>query len=259
VDLDSSRLTFVVAGGGFTGIEMLGEMANGLPLLCKEYGVPFEKVRIIGVEATASLLPFFGEKAIGYTPQVLEDYGVEIMTSTKILECTPTHITLGDGRKLPTHTLIWSCGVRGNRLLEEAGFPLERTKLPVNKDLLVKNCTNIFCIGDSALFMKNEKNPLPPTAQVALQQAPVSAENIVACIRGEQLKTFEYQHKGSVASIGDRAAIGKIGSFSISGLFGSCMKQVIEIRYLFVLGGIPLVYKQTLGLKPSGKKVAVKN
>ena len=74
------------------------------------------------------------------------------------------------------------------------------------------NLENVFCIGDNAHFMKNEKSALPPTAQVALQQAPVCAKNIVATIRGTELTAFEYHHKGSVASISDRWAVGKVGS-----------------------------------------------
>ncbi len=95
--------------------------------------------------------------------------------------------------------------------------------------------------------MKDEKNALPPTAQVALQEADVCAKNIVSTLRGGSLKAFEYHHKGSVASIGLFAAVGKVGNFRLSGLFGAFMKQVIEARYLLNLGGPSLIIKQHFG------------
>ncbi|WP_316568688.1 NAD(P)/FAD-dependent oxidoreductase [Neobacillus sp. YIM B06451] len=248
-DKDPSRLTFAVAGGGFTGIEMLGELAEGLPKLCEEYGVPYESVKIIGIEAADSLIPFFGDELIAYTSHIMEAYNVDIFTSTKIKSCTETAVQLENGLDIPCRTLIWSCGVKANSLLETFGLPLVIGRLPVEESLLVKGTENIFCIGDCALFMKDEKSALPPTAQVAMQEADVCGKNLVALVRGERLKTFEYHHKGSVASIGDRTAVGKVGSFTMSGRFAAIMKRVIETRYLFVLGGPALVLKQTLFLK----------
>ncbi|WP_059170324.1 NAD(P)/FAD-dependent oxidoreductase [Bacillus sp. FJAT-27445] len=257
-DKDPSRLTFAVAGGGFTGIEMLGELAEGLPKLCEEYGVPFENVKIIGIEAADSLIPFFGEDLISYTSHLMETYNIDIYTSTKINSCTEKAIRLENGLEIPCWTLIWSCGVRANSLLEKFGLPLVKGKVPVEKTLQVKGMENIFCIGDCALFMKDEKSALPPTAQVAMQEAEVCGKNIASLIRGTKLKEFEYHHKGSVASIGDRAAVGKVGSFTLSGRFAAMMKRVIENRYLFVLGGLSLVIKQTLFLKRDPLNVSVK-
>jgi NADH dehydrogenase len=131
-------------------------------------------------------------------------------------------------------------------------------KVPVDACLRVENIKNIFCIGDCSLFMKNEKSALPPTAQVALQEAAVCAKNIVATIRGGSLQSFEYHHKGSVASIGNKAAVGKVGNYRLSGLFGAFMKQVIEARYLFNLGGPSLIIKQHFGVSREPVKMTVK-
>ncbi|MDP4084357.1 MAG: NAD(P)/FAD-dependent oxidoreductase [Bacillota bacterium] len=255
-DHDPSRLTFVVAGGGFTGIEMLGELIESLPKLCKEHEIPYNEVKIMGVEAAPSILPFFGEESAVYTTKFLKKNGVKIMTGAKILECTPDAIHLEDNVKIPTRTLIWSCGVKGNSILQDSGLPLIRTKLQVDPFLRVNHIKNIFSLGDCSLFMKNEKSALPPTAQVALQEASFCAQNIVATIRGEELKTFEYHHKGSVASIGNKAAIGKVGRFTISGLFAAFMKQIIEARYLFMLGGPALIFKQHFIVRNDQVKVS---
>ncbi len=257
-DQDPSRLTFVVAGGGFTGIEMVGELVDAMPKLCKEHDIPFEKVKIIAIEGAPSVIPFFPEPLIQYTTEFFQKHNIELITSKKILACTPEKISLEDGVDIPTRTVIWSCGVKGNTIVERFGLPLQKGKILVDPFLRVKNMKNVFSIGDCSCFMKNEKDSLPPTAQVALQQAPVCAKNIVATIRGEELKPFEYHHKGSVASLGTKAAVGLVGSLRLSGLFGAFMKQVIEARYLFNLGGIPLIIKQHFHVKREPLKVSAK-
>jgi NADH:ubiquinone reductase (H+-translocating) len=243
-DQDPSRLTFAVAGAGFTGIEMIGELIEAMPKLCRKYDIPVSETRIINIEASETVLPGFDQKAIDFTAGYLRKNGVELMTSTKILECSPTSITLDNGEELPSRTLIWSGGVRGNTLLEELALPISKGRIVIDKFLRVKGMDNVFCIGDAALFLKNDGTPLPPTAQVAIQQAEVCGPNLVATLRGQQLKAFEYHHKGTVASIGNKAAVGKVFGLKISGLFAALMKQVIEARYLFVLGGPGLVIKQ---------------
>jgi NADH:ubiquinone reductase (H+-translocating) len=243
-DQDPSRLNFAVAGAGFTGIEMIGELVEGLPALCKATDVPFEKVRIMSVEASPTLLPGFEKTAINFSTELLERHGVELLTSTKIKEYDGINLQFENGKDIPTRTLIWSCGVKGNELMESLGIPTVQSRIVVDKDLRVPGFKNVFCIGDSSMFMKDEKTAYPPTAQIAIQQALVCGDNMVAAIRGQALKTFEYHHKGSVASIGDRSAVGKIGTFTIKGAFAALMKQVIEMRYLLVLGGPKLVLKQ---------------
>ncbi|MFC4798572.1 NAD(P)/FAD-dependent oxidoreductase [Neobacillus sp. GCM10023253] len=257
-DQDPSRLTFVVAGGGFTGIEMLGELAEGLPNLCRQHNIPFEKVKIIAVEAAQSVIPFFPKQSIKYATETLEKFNVELMTSKKILECTPEKLLLESDLEIPARTIIWSCGVKANSIVEKFGLPLEKGKIPVDSYLRVKNITNVFSVGDCSLFMKDEKSYLPPTAQVALQQAPVCAQNIVSTLRGNELKVFEYHHKGTVASIGNFAAVGLVGRFRLSGLFGAFMKQVIEARYLFNLGGPALILKQHFRIDRDPVKITAK-
>lgn len=257
-DHDPARLTFVVAGGGFTGIEMLGELAEIMPQLCNKFGVPFEAVKIIVVEAAASLLPFFGEKSIKYTTEFLEKNHIKVITNTKILECTPDEVRLENLPAIPTKTLIWSCGVQANSAVQNFGIPLVRGgKIPVNSYLQVENMSNVFCIGDCSYFTVNEKSSLPSTAQVALQEAAVCAKNIMALIRGESLQPFVYHHKGFVASMGKWAGVGQVGNLRLSGLIGAFMKQVIEARYLLMLGGPALFLKQHFWVNHQNHKVTV--
>lgn len=257
-DQDPSRLSFVVAGGGFTGVEMLGELADGLPELCQKYDVPFEKVKIYAVEAAPTVLPFFPEQSIQYTTEVLKKRNIELYTSIKLVACTPEKIILENGIEIPTRTVIWSCGVKANSVLQKCGFPLVKGKVHVDSYLRVENMKNVFSIGDCSIFMKNEKSSLPPTAQVALQEADVCAKNIVATLRGESLQPFEYHHKGSVASIGNKEAVGLVGKLRLSGIVGAFLKLVIEARYLFNLGGPALIFKQHFGVSHEPVKITVK-
>lgn len=259
IDKDPSRLTFVVAGAGFTGVEMIGELVEAIPALCKKHEVPINKTRIINIEASDSVLPGFDKKAIDFTTDYVQKHGVELMTSTKIVECSPTSLMLSDGTDLSARTLIWSGGVRGNKLLEQLDIPVEKSRVKVDSYLRVQGKENVFCIGDAARFMKNETDALPPTAQVAIQQAEVCGPNLIAAIRGESLKAFEYHHKGTVASIGNTAAVGNVFGFKISGLFAAFMKQVIEAKYLFVLGGPMLVIKQFSKLQKPYQMFASQN
>jgi NADH:ubiquinone reductase (H+-translocating) len=257
-DQDESRLTFAVAGAGFTGIEMIGELIEKLPEIAKSYGVPINKVKIINIEAAPTVLPGFDKAAVDYTTQLLIESGVQVMTSTKILEASENYIKVAPGVEIPTKTIIWSCGVRGHDLFEKAGLKTVRGKMQVDKFLRIPNLEGVFCIGDNAMFMKDEKSALPPTAQVALQQAPVCAKNIVATMRGEQLEAFEYHHKGSVASIGGGHAVGVVGPVVIKGKFAAFMKEVIEMRYLFYLNGPAFMIKQFLKRKPLPTNVQIK-
>ncbi|WP_160719105.1 NAD(P)/FAD-dependent oxidoreductase [Bacillus sp. USDA818B3_A] len=258
-DQDPSRLTFVVAGGGFTGVELLGEFADGLPKLCEEHNIPFEKVKIVAIEAAPSVIPFFPKQSIQYTTEVLEQMNIELITGRKILECTPEKVVIEPNCEIPTRTLVWSCGVKGNTIVHNWGLPIERGKIAVDAQLRVKNTKNVFSLGDCSLFMKDDKSALAPTAQVALQQAPVLAKNIVASIRRESLEAFEYHHKGSVASIGLKVGVGKVGNVRLSGIIGGFMKLVIEARYLFNLGGPSLILKQHFGVDRNPIKVTAKN
>lgn len=258
-DHDPSRLTFAVAGAGFTGIEMIGELIEAIPKLCKTYDIPVSETRIINIEASNTVLPGFDQEAIEFTTDYVIKHGVELMTSTKIVQCSSTSISLDNGEELPSRTLIWSGGVRGNRLLEKFDLPLVKGRIPVDSFLRVEGMTNVFCIGDAACFKKDDNTYLPPTAQVAIQQAELCAPNILACLREETLKPFEYHHKGTVASIGTKVAVGKVFGLKISGIFAAFMKEVIEARYLFVLGGPPLILKLLFKIGKPHQKVATSN
>ncbi|MDG5788885.1 NAD(P)/FAD-dependent oxidoreductase [Evansella sp. AB-P1] len=239
-------LAFIVAGAGFTGIEFVGELSERIPELCEEYDIDREKVKIYSVEAAPTALPGFDEELVNYAVNLLESRGVEFKISTPIKEVTENGVVLEDGEEINASTVVWTTGVRGNSVLEKSGFETMRGRVKVEKDLRVPGYDNVFIIGDCAIIINEEINrPYPPTAQIAMQQADTCAKNLRALLAGkEQLAAFKPDIKGTVASLGGKEAVGLVGSKKLYGTSASAMKKVIDNRYLFMLGGMPLLLKK---------------
>ncbi|SDJ28311.1 NAD(P)/FAD-dependent oxidoreductase [Paenibacillus naphthalenovorans] len=237
-------LTFVVGGAGFTGIEFVGELADRIPQLCKEFDVDPSLVKIYNVEAAPTALPGFDPELVEYAMEVLQKKGVTFKIATAIKECTPEGVVLATGEEIKSSTVIWTGGIRGNHLLDEAGFETMRGRIKVDETLRAPGYDHVYVLGDCSIVMNPEGRPYPPTAQISMQQAEVCASNLVAQIRGSELKKFEYKPKGTVASLGRGEAIGIVGSKKIKGGIAAIMKKIIDLRYLYIIGGISLVIRK---------------
>lgn len=244
------RLTIVVGGAGFTGIEFLGELTNRIPKLCEEYDIDCQKVKIVCVEASPTVLAGFDPDLVDYAVTQLEDKGVEFHVGTAIKECSADGVVVAKGEeesvKINAGTVIWAAGVRGNSVIENSGFNSMRGRVKVNEDLRLPEDENVFVIGDCSLIINEEINrPYPPTAQIAMQQGETCAKNILALIRGEQeLKAFKPDIKGTVCSLGDDDAIGVAFGKKFIGTKASIVKKMVDNRALFLIGGASLVLKK---------------
>lgn len=244
------RLTIVVGGAGFTGIEFVGELADRVPELCKEFDIALEDVRIINVEAAPTVLPGFDSDLIEYAQQILERKGIEFKIGTMIKQCTEDGVVLSKDdveEEIKANTVVWTGGVRGNSIVENSGFETMRGRVKVEKDLRAPGFDNVFVVGDCALIINEENDrPYPPTAQIATQQAYTCANNLLKLVRGSdsELESFKPVIKGTVASLGEGEAIGTVGSKKLYGSTASAMKKIIDNRYLFLLGGAGLVFKK---------------
>jgi NADH dehydrogenase len=238
-------ITIIVGGAGFTGIEFVGELADRIPELCREYDIPREKVRVVNIEAAPTVLPGFDEELVEYAINNLERRGIEFLVNTPIKECHPDGVVLANGDEIKASTIVWTGGVRGNHLVEEAGFETMRGRVKVEKDLRMPGFDYIFVAGDCALIIDEAANrPYPPTAQIAIQQAYTIGRNIKALMHGGKMEEFKPDIKGTVASLGKGEAIGKVGNKKLFGATASAMKKVIDNRYLFLIGGVPMVIKK---------------
>ncbi|GGI00350.1 MULTISPECIES: NAD(P)/FAD-dependent oxidoreductase [Mammaliicoccus] len=247
---DENDLAILVGGAGFTGVELLGELTERIPELCKKYGVDQSKVKITCVEAAPKMLPMFSEELVNYVVKYLEARGVEFKISTPIVACNEQGfvVKVNDVEQtLEANTAIWAAGVRGSKLMEESFDGVKRGRIVVKDDLSIDNYDDIFVIGDCSAVMAGEgdnKRPLPTTAQIAMQQGEHLAKNIKNIFNGEKTETFSYDDKGTVCSLGSRDGVGVVMGREITGKKAAFMKKVIDTRAVFKIGGIGLAYKK---------------
>ncbi|WP_090869803.1 NAD(P)/FAD-dependent oxidoreductase [Oceanobacillus limi] len=243
-----ARLNIVVGGGGFTGIEFVGELANRIPELCEEYDIDKAQVRIINVEGAPTVLPGFDPELVEYAMNSLEARGVEFITGALLKEAKPESIVYEkDGKQveIPTLTTVWAAGVRANSIVEKSGFENNRGKVEVRKDMRAPEYDDVFVIGDCALIWNGER-PFPPTAQIAIQQSATVAHNVKALVQGHtDLESFEFNSLGTLASLGHNDAVGVImNDRKIFGWKATFMKKMSDNRYLLKLGGVGLMLKK---------------
>lgn len=240
-------LTVVVAGGGFTGVELAGELADGLPVLARRHGLPREELRIITVEAAPDILPGFDEPLIDAAVDVLMRKGVHLVLGTPIVAVEPGGVLLQDGSRIAARTIIWSGGVRAHRLVERCFTTRTRGRAAVNAYLQSVDDPRVYVIGDAALVLHPKTGqPLAPTAQHAVQQGRWAARNLWAELTDRPLRPYPAITMGVVATIGHGVGLARIGPFKLAGRFPAVIKDVNTWRYVYSLGGLRLVLK-TLG------------
>ncbi|MBX6395509.1 MAG: FAD-dependent oxidoreductase, partial [Alicyclobacillaceae bacterium] len=233
-------LTFVVGGAGLTGIELVGEIANWLPRLCEESNIPIAQVRLYNVEAMPSILPGFDPDLVAKAEEILKAKGVIFKVGSPIVQVEPEAVHLKSGEVIRTKTLIWTGGVRGNQIVVDAGFETEpRGRAKVNEYLQAVGYEDVYMAGDCCFVLNEEGRPYPPTAQLATQMGTCVARNLYADLKGGKKVPFTPKILGTVASLGGRDAIGKVGkNYKTSGRIAYFIKDLSQLRYLAKIGGL---------------------
>ncbi|WP_010500231.1 NAD(P)/FAD-dependent oxidoreductase [Paenibacillus elgii] len=232
--------TFVVGGGGLTGIELVGEFADMLPKLCRSKGVDFNDISLYTVEAGPSILAGFAQELVERAQTSLEKRGVKFMTGVAITEMQENMVFLKDGSSIETNTLVWTGGVQGNSVVANCGIEVNRGRATVTEGLQSTSHKDIFLAGDSAVVMGNEGRPYPPTAQLAWQMGETIGHNIFAYFNNAPMDTFTPVFSGTLASLGRKDAIGTVGGNQtrLKGLPASLMKEASNMRYLTHINGL---------------------
>jgi len=243
----TERLTFVVGGAGLTGIEFIGELADRIPKLCRDYDVDPALVKIINVEAAPAALPGFETSLADYALNLLVRKGVIFKLGTPVKKCTSEGVEIGDGEFIRAGTVVWAGGIRGNRVLEDSGFETVRGRVVVNPYLQAPGHDDVFIIGDSSIVLNDQGKPWPPSGQIAIQQGEAAARNVIALLRGREMATFKYVYRGTVASLGKGEAIGSVGKYRLKGTAAAILKNIVDARYLFKIGGAGLVVRKMSG------------
>jgi len=235
-DADKRRalLTFVVVGGGPTGVESAGALAELIyHVLNKEYhNLNFKEVRIMLVEASDKLLAAMPESLREATVETLISKRVEVRLCVQVTDYDGQRLSLKGGEIVPTYTVIWGAGARAIDLMDKLGVEqASMRRVIVNENLQLPSHSDVFVIGDAAHFMQ-EGHPLPMIAPVAMQQADVAVKNIRNLIRGKELKKFVYHDVGSMATIGRNAAVVHMGSINIKGFVAWIIWSFVHILRL---------------------------
>ena len=217
-------LTFMFVGGGYAGIEAMAELEDMARDALKYYdGLSPRDMRWVVVEASDRILPEVSRQMSGYTIDVLERRGIEIKLNTRLESVVGGHAVLSNGEQFDTETAVWTAGVRANPLLEQSDFPLdERKRLKCTAELRLAGVTGAWSAGDCAavpdLASDDPNATTGPSAQHAVRQAKVLADNIVASLRGEPLKPYKHAYAGSVASLGLHKGVAEIYGVKLRGL-----------------------------------------
>jgi len=213
-------LTFVVIGGGPTGVELAGALGEiSRQTIARDFRViDPTKARIILLEGGPRILSTYPESLSGRAQAQLERIGVEVRTRAMVTQVTPDAVWLG-GEQIRCRTVLWAAGAAAAPLGNTLGVPLDRVgRVLVESDLSIPGHPEAFVIGDLCAFLHQTGAPLPGLAPVAIQQGRVAAENVLQRLAGQPTRPFHYRDKGSMATIGRAAAVAVIGRVQLSGL-----------------------------------------
>ncbi|MDY7027985.1 MAG: NAD(P)/FAD-dependent oxidoreductase [Spirochaetota bacterium] len=276
-DTDRRRrmLTFVIAGAGFTGIELAGEIIERKKTLCRAYHIDQHDVRVVIVEALDTILPILPPKMQYKAERFLKKKGAEILTESPVVGAEKGVVKLSDERTIKTDTFIWTCGIHGSefsarvtltkgqcakgqssmasaegihgmsgcRFEEDERYIVgERGRIEVNEEMQSVDYSNVYLVGDIIWYVDNDK-VVPQIVETALQTGEVAAENVIADIEQKKRKQFKPNYHGFMVSIGSTYGVAHVGGISLSGIFAMGMKHLINLHYLFGIAGVNTVWR----------------
>jgi NADH:quinone reductase (non-electrogenic) len=234
-DAERKRLlTFVIIGGGPTGVEMAGAIAEvARQTLARDFRrIDPRTARIVLIEAGPRLLPTFSEQHSSYARDTLVAMGVDVMTSSPVLECDRRGIDLADGR-IEAGSVIWAAGVMASPAAQWVSAEHDRGgRVVVRPDLSLQGFNDIFVIGDTASVKDASGRPVPGLASAAKQMGKYVGKLVAARVAGRSLPPFRYRHEGSLATIGRRAAVVELGPIQLRSFIGWMFWSAVHIYFL---------------------------
>ncbi len=227
-------LTFVIVGGGPTGVELAGAIAEiSRHVLVSDFrAIDPREARILLVEGGPRILSAYSEKSSSRAAQELSERGVEVRTGTPVTGVSAQGVLLG-AETLRARTIVWAAGVAASPLAKSLGVPLDRAgRALVEPDLSIPGHPEVFVIGDLAAFLHQTGHPLPGLSPVAIQQGRSAAANILRSLAGAPRHRFHYFDKGTLAVIGRASAVAEIAGLRLSGLVAWLVWCFVHIFYL---------------------------
>ncbi len=232
-DLRKQLLTFVVAGGGFSGVEVVAELNDFIRDVIRNYRqLDPREVRVVLLHALDRILPELDEKLALYAQKILQKRGIEILLNTKLQAATGDGAVLDGGMHIPMRTLISTVPSSPNPLIDALDLPKERGRLKTDSGLQVQGAENVWALGDCALVPLAGGGFCPPTAQFAIRQAKTAAHNIVVAIRGGEKKSFQFKELGKLGALGHRTAVAQMFGVNVSGFLAWFLWRTIYLMKL---------------------------
>lgn len=228
-------LTFIVAGGGFAGVETLAELNDFVRDARRFYpNVSQEDVRMVLIHSGDRILPEVSESLSAYALKKLRARGVEVLLETRVLGIAGGSVRLSTGGELPAGTFVWAAGTAPNPLLNRLDLPRTKSgKIEVDATMAVRGHPGLWAVGDGAAIPDLVTGGLcPPTAQYALRQGKRLAQNIAAAVDGRETVPFKFKSLGLLAGLGRRSAVAEIFGFKFSGFFAWWLWRTIYLMKL---------------------------
>jgi NADH:ubiquinone reductase (H+-translocating) len=227
-------LTFVVAGGGFSGVEVVAELNDFVRRVARNYrGLDPKEVRVVLVHSQDRILPEVTEKLGRFAQNILAKRGVEIRLNTRLEAATGEEAVLAGGDWIPTRTLVSTVPSSPHPLVEALALPKTKNgRLIVDRFLRIEGRNDVWALGDCAQVPAPEGGFSPPTAQHAIRQARAAADNVLAAIRGGEPRAFDFKGLGKMGSLGHRSAVAEVFGFNISGFLAWWIWRTIYLMKL---------------------------
>ncbi|HET7839521.1 MAG TPA: NAD(P)/FAD-dependent oxidoreductase [Rectinemataceae bacterium] len=230
-------LTFTVAGAGFTGSEMVGELLEYRDTMCRKHFLDPKEVRIIMIEALPAILPILETPLREKAEKYLVKHGCEIMLGKAIVGAEPGKVLLKDGGFVETDTFIWTCGVKGSSFSGSLPLPMgKRGRIETDAEMKSPKYPFVYVVGDNAWYI-HEEMPLAQIVESCHFSAEAAAKNIIADINGGERHKFKATYHGFMISLGGRYAVSNAGGMKTSGFMAIAMKHMINVYYLFCIAG----------------------
>jgi NADH dehydrogenase len=234
-ELRRRLLTFLVVGGGYAGIEALAELQDMARYATRYYeNITPDDQRWVLVEAAGRIMPEVGPRMGRYTVERLMEAGIEVFLDTRVKTMEGGHVVLDDGTEFETDTIVWTAGVKPNPMLEHTDLPRDaRGRVECTAELQVVGMPDVFSAGDCAsvpdLSKDDPEARTSPSAQHAVRQAKVLADNVVAHLRGKPLTQYKHSYAGSVASLGLYKGVAEIYGIKLRGIVAWFMHRTYHV------------------------------
>lgn len=232
-------LTFAVTGGGFTGVEMIGELGEAKVHLCEKYGVNPKEVTLYNIEAASRILNTLkDDKQVRKVENRYKKLGIQLLKDAALVEVTEDGFKLKDGRYIQTKTLIWGAGIKVSDFVGDLGVQSGRAgRAVVNEFMQSPDMAHVFYAGDNVHY-EDEDGLLPQIVEAAEQTGHTAAANIGALIKGEPMKKHKQNYHGFMVSVGSRYAVSDNNGLKFNGFFAVMVKHFVNFFYLFMVSGV---------------------